>query len=267
MDLETLLAGSRRLLVLTGAGCSTASGIEDYRDDDGAWKHTPPIQHQDFMNSLSWRRRYWARSQRGYPSFVQARPNLAHTTLCDWAATQRLVGTITQNVDGLHQRAGHAEVIDLHGRLDEVVCMDCATRVSRAHVQAILEQQNPLVAQADFSAAPDGDAALIEFDYTQIRVPECAQCGGDRLKPAVVFYGDSVPRDVVDRCFGWVEAADAMLIVGSSLMVYSSFRFVRRAHERGIPIAAINRGKTRADDWFAVKVEADCGTTLAGLNL
>ena len=265
--LEALLRTTPRLLVITGAGCSTGSGISDYRDEEGEWKHAPPIQHQDFMRSIAWRKRYWARSQRGYPTFLRAQPNLAHVTLAAWEAQHRLIGTITQNVDGLHQRAGHKQVIDLHGRLDEVVCMTCFERVPRAQIQERLEQLNPHIAQVEFAAAPDGDARLLDFDYEQVKVPECLTCGGDSLKPAVVFYGDSVPKPIVERCYRWVDEADAVLVVGSSLMVYSSFRFVRRAHERGIPIAAINRGVTRADEWLTVKVDAECGSILASLSL
>lgn len=262
-QLASFLARSRRLLVITGAGCSTASGIGDYRDETGNWKRAAPVQHQDFLASRAWRARYWARSQVGYPEFLRARPNPAHRALAALEARGDLVGLITQNVDGLHQRAGHENVIDLHGQLDRVVCVDCGAVVERAALQDRLEQLNPQVQDLDFTTAPDGDADLSSFDYAGVTVPECDACGRGILKPDVVFYGDSVAKDVVQRAYGWVDAADALLVVGSSLMVYSSFRFVRRAHERSVPICAVNRGHTRADEWLAFKVEGDCGDILA----
>ena len=263
--LRRFVTASEALVVITGAGCSTASGIGDYRDAEGQWKRPPPVQHADFVQSERWRQRYWARSQLGYPEFQTAAPNLAHHTLAEWERRGRLVGLITQNVDRLHQRAGHRRVIDLHGRLDRVVCLDCGSEVARADLQVRLEANNPQVADLNFTPAPDGDADPGAFDYGSVAVPACASCGGT-LKPDVVFYGDGVPKAVVQRAYDWVDAADAMLVVGSSLMVYSSFRFVRRAHERGLPIAAVNRGRTRADDWLALKVEMDCGEALASVD-
>ena len=261
MTLQAFLAASRRLLVITGAGCSTASGIGDYRDEHGKWKRARPVQHQDFMTSLGWRQRYWARSQVGYPEFMKAQPNAAHRVLASWERSGRLCGLITQNVDRLHQRAGHDDVVDLHGRLDQVVCMDCGLLTDRASIQEWLNRHNHLSPELSFSAAPDGDADLAADDFSHIAVPECVQCGGV-LKPNVVFFGDGVPKPVVTAAFGWVDQADSMLVVGSSLMVYSSFRFVRRAAELGLPIAAINLGRTRADDLLCVKEVGDCSAVL-----
>lgn len=264
MTLQEFLTASRRLLVITGAGCSTASGIGDYRDERGEWKRPAPIQHQDFMRNLRWRQRYWARSQAGYPEFMKARPNVAHHVLASWERSGRLCGLITQNVDRLHQRAGHDDVIDLHGRLDQVVCMECGLLTDRALIQAWLNRHNRSVSELSFSPAPDGDADLAADDFSHITVPECEQCGGV-LKPNVVFFGDSVPKPVVAAAFARVEQADGVLIVGSSLMVYSSFRFVRRAAELGLPIAAINVGRTRADDLLCVKEAGDCSAVLQQL--
>ncbi len=258
------LAASRKLVVITGAGCSTPSGIGDYRDQDGEWKRNPPIQHQDFMTTQQARQRYWARSQVGYPEFMRARPNDAHRVLAGWESQGRLRGLITQNVDRLHQQAGHREVIDLHGRLDEVVCMDCQSMAKRSDVQTFLEMHNRARDADIIQMAPDGDADL-EGSFDDVVVPDCPVCGG-LLKPNVVFYGDSVPRERVEQAYSWVDDADAVLVVGSSLMVFSSFRFVKRVAERGIPIVAINQGKTRADNLIAEKVEGDCADVLSRLE-
>ncbi len=265
MSIEKFMQDSDRLLVITGAGCSTASGIGDYRDEQGEWKRAQPVQHQAFMQTLAWRQRYWARSQVGYPEFKRARPNVTHQVLAHWEAQGRLCGLITQNVDGLHQRAGHQQVIDLHGRLDQVVCMDCGDTVARDDVQQWLDKHNTPALEDTVGMAPDGDADLARTDFSAIKVPECLQCGGI-LKPDVVFFGDSVPKARVADAFAQLEQADSVLVVGSSLMVYSSFRFVRRAAELGLPIAALNRGKTRADELLTLKIDADCGETLRALS-
>ncbi|XOV84767.1 MAG: NAD-dependent protein deacetylase [bacterium] len=264
MSIKDFLNRSERLLVITGAGCSTASGIGDYRDEQGAWKRPQPVQHQDFMRTLAWRQRYWARSQAGYPEFKQATPNVAHQVLCQWEKQGRLRGLITQNVDGLHQRAGHEQVIDLHGRLDQVLCMSCGQKIPRDEVQLWLDRHNEQPPETLVRLAPDGDADLQRTDYAAVKVPQCSRCGGI-LKPDVVFFGDSVPKTRVAEAFSWLEQADSVLVVGSSLMVYSSFRFVRRAAELGIPIAALNRGKTRADQLLSLKIDADCSETLQTL--
>lgn len=258
------LAEYRNVLVITGAGCSTGSGIDDYRDREGQWKRAQPIQHQDFISSVDARRRYWARSMLGWPVVAAAEPNAAHLALADLERLGWVQRLVTQNVDGLHQRAGSQAVIDLHGRLDRVRCMSCGTLSPRRTLQEQLVNLNPSIAVRQFRAAPDGDADvdLSALSATEaIHVPECHRCGG-ALKPDVVFYGDSVPKPVVADVFAATEAADALLVVGSSLMVFSSFRFCRKAHEQRTPMAAINLGKTRADEWFATKVEADCTEVL-----
>jgi len=264
-QLQDFIAASSRLLVITGAGCSTGSGIGDYRDDRGEWKRVQPVQHQEFMASHHWRQRYWARSQVGYPEFMRAQPNAAHRVLAEWEAEGRVHGLITQNVDRLHQRAGHQRVIDLHGRLDQVVCTGCGEVVTRDTIQQWLDEHNTPADPRAFTLAPDGDADVERADFSAVSVPACSTCRGI-LKPHVVFFGDSVPKPVVDQAYGWVDAADAVLVVGSSLMVYSSFRFIRRAAAANIPLAAINRGRTRADDLLAVKVEDDCGAVLQQLK-
>lgn len=256
------LADRRRVAVISGAGCSTASGIGDYRDDDGSWKRNPPVQMQDFVSDQATRRRYWARSMLGWPMMSRARPNAAHDALAAMEARGWLNGLITQNVDGLHQAAGHRQVLDLHGRLAEVVCLHCDARYPRSDMQQLLHRSNAFMQHAIASAAPDGDADIAdELDLSAFRVPDCRRCGG-MLKPDVVFYGDSVPRTRVDEAYAMVDSAEALMVVGSSLMVFSSFRFCRRAQELGLPMAAVNRGVTRADQWFDLKIEADCARVL-----
>lgn len=259
--LEAFLARHRHLLVITGAGCSTPSGIGAYRDEAGEWLRAEPVQMRDFVASEAARRRYWARSMHGWRAFRDAAPNAAHQALADLERRGVVRGLITQNVDGLHQRAGHDDVIELHGSLRRVVCLECGVSREREEVQRWLEARNGFVLDASASLAPDGDADLVIDDLSAFEVPRCADCGG-LLKPDVVFYGDSVPRDRVDACYAGVAQADAVLVVGSSLMVFSSFRFVRRAVDLGKPVAAVNRGRTRADAWLEFKVDEDCAAVL-----
>jgi NAD-dependent SIR2 family protein deacetylase len=254
-----------RATVITGAGISTASGIAAYRSTDGSWKHAAPVQMQDFLRDPAMRRRYWARSLLGWPVIASARPNAAHAALARLEAGGRLRGLITQNVDGLHQRAGHQDVIELHGSLGSVMCLSCDWTCARAEMQTWLTEDNPWLLDIGATAAPDGDAALADrVDLTPFRVRACPACAGV-LKPTVVFYGDSVPRARVEDAYARVESADVLLVAGSSLMVFSSFRFCRHAHARGIPIIAVNDGVTRADELFALKLEADCGAVLTAL--
>lgn len=251
-----------RITVITGAGCSTNSGIGDYRAPDGSWKRAAPVQMQDFLRDPATRRRYWARSTLGWPRIAQARPNGAHRALVRLEQAGMLAGLVTQNVDGLHQAAGHRDVIDLHGSIGGVTCLDCGARVTREALQTVLEAQNPWLAHVAATAAPDGDADIADhLALDAFRVPACSVCGGV-LKPDVVFYGDSVPRARVDDAYQRVESAALLLVAGSSLMVFSSFRFCRHAHARGIPIAIVNRGVTRADALAAVKLDMDCAAAL-----
>ena len=263
-ELADFVLAHPRLLVLTGAGISTASGIPDYRDEQGRWKQASPIQYRDFVHSPLARQRYWARSAIGWPRFRTALPGPAHHALAALQHQGHVSDLVTQNVDGLHQRAGSEGVIDLHGRLDRIVCLDCGERSLRQSLQTWLLEHNPQLAAAEASPAPDGDALLEDIDFTAIKTPVCPQCAG-LLKPDVVFFGENVPAARVARSFEAVEKADAMLVVGSSLMVYSGFRFARRAHERSIPIIAINRGVTRADELLSRKLEMDCGQVLSTL--
>lgn len=263
-SLASLLAGSERLFVITGAGISAASGIGTYRDHDGTWQRSAPIQHQDFISRASSRRRYWARSMRGWPAFRDAQPNPAHAALVRLEQAGRIQVLVTQNVDGLHQRAGQARVIELHGSLGEVVCLECAARQPRDALQAWLESHNGAWLEGETRAQPDGDAEFLDVrHFDDFSEPAC-QCGGI-LKPDVVFYGDSVPRARVDAVRAELARSDAVLVVGSSLMVYSSFRFAREARSLGLPLMAINQGRTRADDWLDGKWAADSACALPAL--
>lgn len=252
-----------RVFVLTGAGISTASGIPDYRGPDGQWKRRAPITYQAFTRDAATRARYWARSFVGWPVVAHAQPNAAHAALVALETQGRLAALVTQNVDGLHTRAGQRTAIDLHGRIDHVVCLDCGARETRAAIQQRLADDNPAWADLSAATAPDGDADLERFDFDHFRAPACAACGG-MLKPDVVFFGENVPRERVAATLAALESADAMLVVGSSLMVYSGYRFARQARERGLPLALLTRGVTRADAIASLKLDADCVATLAG---
>lgn len=263
-QLQDFVDRHQRLFVLTGAGVSTHSGIPDYRDADGNWKRAQPVTYQAFMGKEITRQRYWARSMVGWRRFGAARPNDAHRALARLEAMERSEVLLTQNVDRLHQSAGSARVIDLHGRLDVVRCMGCELRLPRAELQEMLARLNPAWVELEAADAPDGDADLERLDFSSFHVPACARCGGV-LKPDVVFFGENVPRERVDIATRHVEQADAMLVVGSSLMVYSGFRFVQMAARAGRPVAAVNMGRTRADELLSVKVELPCEKALAFL--
>lgn len=249
------------VVALTGAGCSTASGIPDYRDEAGDWKRAPPVSFADFVRGEPVRRRYWARSAVGWHTIDGARPNDAHHALAALEGVGLLDHVITQNVDGLHQRAGHRSVLDLHGRLDRVTCLDCGAEFARAAFQSRLEALNPGWHVERAPAAPDGDADVLPERTAGFRVPDCAACQGT-LKPSVVFFGETVPADRVAHAHARVEAARVLLVVGSSLMVYSGLRFVRAAARRGTPVVLLNRGRTRADDQAHLKIDAPCGPLL-----
>ena len=256
-NLQDFVDRHRRLFVLTGAGCSTRSGIPDYRDAGGQWKRAPPVTYQAFMGEEKTRQRYWARSLIGWRLIRQAQPNDAHRALARLETMDRSELLLTQNVDRLHQAAGSTRVIDLHGRIDLVRCMDCERRSPREELQEEFGRLNADWLNLDATEAPDGDADLEGKDFSTFIIPSCERCGG-MLKPDVVFFGENVPRDRVDAACRHLDNADALLIVGSSLMVYSGFRFVQRAADLGKPVAAINLGRTRADAFLALKVEQPC---------
>lgn len=257
------------LLIVTGAGCSTQSGIPAYRDKMGNWLGRTPIKHQEFIDSVSTRRRYWARSMVGWPNMRDAEPNGLHRTISQWEREGRLGLLITQNVDGLHRYAGSHSLVELHGRIDRVHCLQCGSYFHRDHVQAQLEALNADLLQRLHQVAvnfrPDGDAEFGPVNYNDLICPPCDHCGGD-LMPDVVFFGGSVPRGRVQRCEQAVQDADAVLVLGSTLMVYSSYRFCRLAAQLDKPIAIVNQGVTRADDLAQLKVELECVAAIESAN-
>jgi NAD-dependent deacetylase sirtuin 4 len=258
--LVRLLRG-RRIVVLTGAGCSTESGIPDYRGPGTRARARNPIQHMEFLTRPEVRVRYWARSLVGWPRISAARPNAAHHALAAMEREGHVLGLITQNVDRLHHAAGSTRVIELHGALADVRCLSCGERDSRVAVQERLLALNPSFLEQQVEFRPDGDAELPAEAVQAFRVADCLHCGG-ALKPDVVFFGDNVPRPTVDAAFTMLEEGDALLVVGSSLAVFSGYRFVLRAAERHMPIGMINIGESRGDPLADVRVEARVGEVL-----
>lgn len=246
------------VLALTGAGMSTASGIPDYRGPDGR-RRVQPMQHAEFAGSAAGRRRYWARAFAGWERFAAAVPNSAHRALAELEDAGLVDHVITQNVDGLHQEAGSRGVLELHGSLARVVCLDCGEPTTRGQVHAWLTQANPgFLRHVNDSGRvrPDGDVDLPAELTAGFRSPRCLVCGHDRLKPDVVFFGGAVPKDVVERAFGLLGTARSLLVLGSSLRVMSGYRFVRRAARDGIPVLVVTRGQTRGDGEARVHLDA-----------
>ena len=261
-ELVALLAG-RRAAVLTGAGISTDSGIPDYRGPDSPPAN--PMTIRQFTTSLEYRRRYWARNHLGWRHMAQTQPNAGHRALAVLEAAGVVNGVITQNVDLLHTKAGSKTVINLHGTYAQVVCLDCGHTMTRAALAEMLEAANPGFTEraervGGLAVAPDADA--IVADTESFRFIDCPHCGG-MLKPDIVYFGESVAKEIVDQAYSLVDASDALLVAGSSLTVFSGYRFVRHAAARGIPVAIVNRGPTRGDDLAAVKVEGGCSPILA----
>ncbi|MCF8174842.1 MAG: NAD-dependent protein deacetylase [Burkholderiaceae bacterium] len=253
------------VVVLTGAGLSTATGIPDYRDREGNWKQAKPIEHQDFLRSANLRQRYWARSFLGWPTVGLALPTAGHRALAYLESLGRVGRVVTQNVDGLQQKAGSHAGLEFHGGLQQVVCLTCRRRHPRSSVQDWMREANPQVAPEPALLALDGDAHAAESACLDFRVPSCPSCAGV-LKPDVVFFGDFVPQERVAVAISAIDSAHGMLVVGSSLMVYSGFRFVVHAQRHAKPVLAINLGKTRADAMFAAKIETDCNSFLDRLR-
>lgn len=262
--LGEFMACHQRLAVLTGAGVSTDSGIPDYRDATGAWKSAPPMQHQQFMTSHAARQRYWARALAGFRTLHCARPSEAHRALARLEKAGVVSGLVTQNVDGLHQKAGSRQVIDLHGRAEQVRCMGCGALRMRHDLHAELAERNPRWRDMKAEVRPDGDADLVT-DFSDFEVPGCRRCHQGIWKPDVVFFGDSVPQERVARARAMIEEAEALLVAGTSLMVYSGYRFVRQAASAGKPIVCLNLGRTRGDALYSLKLEAPVGQVLAAV--
>jgi NAD-dependent deacetylase sirtuin 4 len=263
MSTESLgrLFDGRKLCVLTGAGLSTASGIPDYRGPGTLARARNPIQYREFIDSDAVRRRYWARSTVGWGRVAAAEPNPAHRALARLEEASQITGVITQNVDRLHHRAGSQQVVELHGALEEVICLSCGGISSRFALQRSLERLNPSASGRQAEQAPDGDAEL--EPAPDFRVPAC-ECGGT-LKPHVVFFGENVPRDRVERAFTLLRRSEGLLIAGTSLAVFSGYRFVREAAAIGLPIGLVNLGPSRGDRHANVRVDAPVEEVLPAL--
>ena len=267
-DLSTLAAllAAGGVLVLTGAGVSTDSGIPDYRGPDGRRRHADPMTYERFAGSVAERRRYWARSHLGWQRIVTAQPNITHHAVTRLQRKEQLAGVVTQNVDGLHTRAGTEDVVDLHGRLDAVVCLTCGLRRPRFEIALRLDAVNPAFRDTyagDVSVIrPDGDVVLPDDVVEQFRIVDCRRCEGV-LKPDVVFFGESVPRDRFRHALGLVETATALLVLGSSLAVGSGYRMVVAAARRKIPVAIVNRGPTRGDRHATLRIDAPLAEVFA----
>jgi NAD+-dependent protein deacetylase sirtuin 4 len=268
MDVAALveLARSRRVVALTGAGCSTESGIPDYRGVDTPPRARAPIQHREFVDKEANRRRYWARSLLGWPRLAAAQPNAGHYALAALEHARVIEGVITQNVDGLHGAAGSREVVELHGALARVRCLACGEITPRTVLQDRLLAANPnWPARARMATiAPDGDVDLPDELVEGFALVACTSCAGV-LMPDVVFFGGSVPRATLDAAWALFERAELLLVIGSSLTVFSGYRFVRRAAERNVPIAILNRGPTRGDAHAQLRIDARCGDALPRL--
>jgi NAD-dependent SIR2 family protein deacetylase len=261
LDEARRLLTDGRVMVLSGAGLSTDSGIPDYRGPSGLARRATPMTYQEFIGSSAARRRYWARSHRGWRGVAAAHPNAGHFAVSALERAGVLSGIVTQNVDGLHQRAGATSVIDLHGNLFGVACLSCRERTSRAALEDRLQLLNPGWTLGGGVLRPDGDAVVGDEQTASFTVADCSTCGGV-LKPDVVFFGESVPKERVERCFDVLGASASVLVVGSSLTVMSGYRFLLRAAHLSIPVIIINQGATRGDQLASCKIDAPLGETL-----
>ena len=266
MDVARLcdLVRGKAVLALTGAGLSTESGIPDYRSPESLARARRPIHGPEFVRSESLQRRYWARSALGWERMRSAAPNAGHRALARLEEAGSVARVVTQNVDRLHHKAGSRRVTELHGALADVVCLGCAAMEDRDALQGRLLALNPGWTSRVAATAPDGGADLPADEVERFVVAACVVCGGV-LKPRVVFFGENVPRPVVDEAFAAVDAAEVLLVLGTSLAAFSGYRFLRRAVERGIPVAIVNRGPVRGEEHAAIKVEASTGETLSTL--
>jgi NAD-dependent SIR2 family protein deacetylase len=259
------LVGAGGCVVLSGAGLSTDSGIPDYRGPSGSLRRHTPMTFQSFTRDPVARHRYWARSYLGWRQIDRARPNAGHVGVAQLQAAGVLTGIVTQNVDGLHQAAGADGVIELHGGLDRVICQACAAAVDRLDLDRLLRAANPGFDAVVDEVNPDGDAELPDEQLAGFTMVDCPACGGGPLKPDVVFFGETVPRDRVERCFELVDGARSLLVLGSSLKVMSGFRFVLRARKLQIPVAIVNQGPTRGDDHCDLRLDEPLGAVLPAL--
>jgi NAD-dependent SIR2 family protein deacetylase len=259
------LIGAGGVVVLSGAGLSTESGIPDYRGPTGLTRRAEPMTYQAFTGAAAARQRYWARSHLGWRHITRAAPNQGHYAVAELQQRGLLGGIITQNVDGLHQQAGARDVIDLHGSLSRVICLGCGERTPRAELDQRLRAANPAWDAQARQVNPDGDAVLDDGATDHFQVVDCLRCAG-ALKPDVIFFGENVPPGRVADCYALVGAARAFLVLGSSLTVMSGYRFVRHAAKLGIPVVIINQGATRGDAQASLTLDAPLGPTLTALT-
>lgn len=262
--LAALIDDAPGALVLSGAGLSTESGIPDYRGPDGE-RRVSPMQYRDFVGSSEARRRYWARAFVGWRTFSAAAPNAGHLAVARLQRAGHLGAIVTQNVDELHQAAGAEDVLDLHGTLSRVVCLTCGDRTGRWDLDARMAAENPDFHTDVDEIRPDGDVRLEEVDVERFVVPLCERCGADTLKPDVVFFGESVPKERVERAFSLTDEAPALVVLGSSLVVFSGYRFVRRAAQNGTPVAIVTLSATRGDEAARLVLNEPLGPTLTAL--
>ncbi|WP_326563944.1 Sir2 family NAD-dependent protein deacetylase [Micromonospora peucetia] len=265
VDAVARLVAGGGVVVLSGAGLSTESGIPDYRGPSGVARRHTPMTYQVFTRDAQARRRYWARSHLGWRVIARSAPNEGHRAVVRLQHGGLVDGIITQNVDGLHTAAGSPQVVELHGRLDEVVCLGCGNRTSREELDRRLREANPTFGARVAAVNPDGDVDLADDEVAGFRTVDCTFCRGGMLKPDVVFFGETVPAQRVARCFGLVAGARLLLVLGSSLTVLSGRRFVLRAAKLGIPVVIVNQGPTRGDGYAMLTVDAPLGRLLPAL--
>jgi NAD-dependent SIR2 family protein deacetylase len=266
MDEVARVVADRRVAVLSGAGMSTESGIPDYRGESGSLRRHTPMTYEEFTGNPEGRRRYWARSYLGWRTITRAKPNDGHHAVAALTASGYFSGVITQNVDGLHQAAGTPNVLELHGSLDRVICLDCRQTSTRVELDHRLRSANPTFDGTATRINPDGDAELSDDVVRDFQLVDCTDCGSGVLKPDVVFFGENVPLPRVEECYRIVDDAQALLVLGSSLTVMSGLRFVRRAAKAGKPVLIVNRGETRGDSLAAVRVDLPLGRALTDLT-
>ncbi len=255
-----------RVVVLSGAGLSTESGIPDYRGAEGSLRRHTPMTYEEFVGSPEGRRRYWARSHLGWRTIARAAPNDGHRAVSALRASGHLSGIITQNVDGLHQAAGAPDAVELHGSLDRVICLDCGRTSPREELDRRLRAANPAFGGTATRINPDGDVELAADVVRTFHLVACRACDTGVLKPDVVFFGENVPRARVQECYRLVDEADAVLVLGSSLTVMSGLRFVRHAAKTGKQVLIVNRGETRGDSCATVRVDLPLGQALTELT-
>ncbi|OAD58981.1 NAD-dependent protein deacetylase Sirt4, partial [Eufriesea mexicana] len=265
LELKDFINNHSNICILTGAGISTESGIPDYRSQGVgiyARSNRKPVLYKDFCNKDDIRKRYWARNYVGWPRFSSIKPNNTHEIIKKLEDANKVRCIITQNVDNLHTKAGSKRVIELHGTAFKVMCLNCNERICRYYLQEILNKNNPNITATSQMIRPDGDVDLLEEQIEGFKVPSCENCGGI-LKPDIIFFGDNVPRQVVESVKYNVEYSDSLLILGTTLSTFSGYRIALQANNINIPIAILNIGKTRADDLANIKVEGQCGDVLS----